>query len=153
MYDKYTKITLKSNKPLDEGAAFYANVKSLEFFPEKEVCVLYPHVKKGEYYYWKLFNFIPLIPFKAKRDLFYYLKDGFRRVYTSDVKEYFEHEFTSEKHKLIGYTLYRRAKVVGICHNDIFDTCRYFDSNESAMEYLKYTKQRCKFYDNELKNC
>lgn len=149
MKDTYKEISLRGSNPRDEGGAFYADLKKLDFIPEKKVCEIKPTVKKGERFFWKLFGIIPLIPFKAHEDLYRY--EGLVcKDYTESILEYFKNTYNPFVYRLEGNVVYGKAKVIGTCHSSDYNRTRYFDTNKEAMEYFEYTKKRCKDYDNHL---
>lgn len=152
MSNKYTKITLNGRKTLkyEETNLFYTSVKSITFIPKEKYKAISPAIKQGEKYYWKLFGLIPLIPKTAKTDLYLYVKRG-RKVYTSNVIEYFINYFHTESQYLdIDNVVYNKAKIIGCCHDSEYSLIRYFTTDEEAMEYLEYTKKRCRYYNNAL---
>lgn len=147
--DNYKEINLRGSNPQDEGGAFYADLKNLDFIPEKKVCEIEPTVKKGKWFFWKLLGFIPLIPLKAHEDLYRY--EGLvAKVYTEDIIEYFSNTYNTSDKKLNGNVVYEKARVIGTCHEHCHNRYRCFDTNKEAMEYFEYTKKRCKDYDNHL---
>lgn len=152
MEEKYEKVSLKAKRPYDEGGAFYGDVKGLEFIPEEKVTEIMPTYKKGEWFFLKLLGLVPLIPCKAWKDLYFYNPAPFCRLRAEDISEYFSNEYDTSSYKLVGNTVYKRAVVIGDCHNSERSRMRYFDSNKEAMEYFDYTKKKCKDYDNELDN-
>lgn len=149
MEQNYVKTTARSTKPQSEGAAFYSDLKVLEFTPEKEVLVIKPEVKKGNWRFWKLLGIIPLIPIKARKDLYGYY-GPVSRLYTEDINKYFRELYGDRLYKLEGNTVYKRACVYGSCHDKVLSRCRYFDTNKQAMEYFEHTKKECRKYGNDI---
>ena len=55
---------------------YYTNIVGLRFYPLEREKELEMSVKKGDIYWWKWLGIIPIIPIKAKQDLFRIKRQG-----------------------------------------------------------------------------
>lgn len=143
----------KNYSPISlEGEVFYRNITSINFSPVKKIKTFKPKVLKGKLYFWRLLGFIPLIPLVAKQDL-----------YKSDYREDMLHRFCSLEDAyryefqeygtffLKGNDAYLKAVISINSFEKKLNETKYFDDNESALQYLNDLKFRCKEVGNILK--
>ena len=147
--EEYNKISLSSSNEINEGAAYYSDLKTLNFTPETKICEIKPKAKKGRWFWWKLFGLLPLVPLKAWGDLYMYSLATVE-TYTKNIEEYFNYTYDKSVYILKGTTVYEKAKVKGITHKDGYIE-RHFDNNDAAMKYFVFTKKKCEYYNNKLK--
>ncbi len=135
-----------------EGTAFYKSIKSILFIPMEKIEEMKVAVPRGKWFFWKLFGLIPLIPKRAKEDLykvgwgntlfrFQPLKKAYELNY-----EYWD-SFLNENEKAV----YAKAKVIISCLNSRNDETRDFTSNQEAKKYFDDVKNKCKKCGNDLK--
>jgi len=132
----------------------YKSIDSLDFVPMKRGEVI-KVVSKGQRLYWKWLGLIPLIPYKAKNDLYYCsLTDGYneRRYFTLDemrrsVEEY-EWLYMNDNNEV-----FVRAKVKIHYTKDYSGSynIQYFTSDKEAMNFYDELKKKCKDCGNELR--
>lgn len=133
--NNYNSFEIKSN-------AKYREIVSVSFTPVKEVKVTRKY-KKGDWRFWKWLGFIPLIPYKVKRDLYKsYEWYGLNSI--ENVAENSYHLFT------IGDKLFHKGRVRIKYVNGGFEW-EDFKSNEEATKFIDNIKKRCMEVGNELK--
>ena len=137
-----------------EGTAFYKSIKSISFKPMRKIEEMKVAVPRGKWFFWKLFGLIPLIPKRAKEDLykvdaneyvlfrFQPLKKAYELNY-----EYYWNSFLNENEK----AAYIKAKVEISCLDSRNDETKYFTTNEEAKKYFDGVKNKCKECGNDLK--
>lgn len=141
--NKYSVINLESD-------AFYRNIISITFVPKHKLETLKPIVKKGKLVFWKLFGFIPLIPLRAKKDL--YKSNEFMFFRYDDLENVYKERFGwSNRTILEGNIAYQKPYVQIRCIEERLNDSKYFDDNESAMKYLETLKTKCKEVGNIVK--
>ena len=131
------------------GEAFYRNIINVVFTPIRKTETLIPKVKKGKIYFWKLWGIIPLIPFRAKEDLYTPSDNIFNRF--CGLREEYERKHWVKYTLLKGNDVYNKARINIYCIESRLNETKYFDDNESAMKYLESIKAKCKEVDNTLK--
>ena len=150
----YRTISMKTYQPIKvEGKVFYENIKSMEFTPLKEIGGIELAVPRGKLYYWKLFGLIPLIPLRAKHNLY---KDEcplrlcrFTTVKNALFNLY--HFWEDDWVVRIGYKIYYKARVDVYCNNAYNNMHAKFNTNEDAMKYFEDLKMKCEKCGNYLK--
>jgi len=144
--ETYNPIKVESN-------AFYKSIRSISFKPIRKKGEMKVAVPKGKWFFWKLFGLIPLIPIRAKEDLykvdwgeafcrFQPLKKAYELNY-----EYYWNSFLNENEK----AAYIKAKVEISCLDSRNDETKYFTTNEEAKKYFDGVKNKCKECGNDLK--
>ena len=134
-----------------EGTAFYKNIKSISFKPMRKIEEMKVAVPRGKWFFWKLFGLIPLIPKRAKEDL-YKVGMGEALFRFQPLKKAYElngywYSFLNENEK----TVYAKAKVVISCLDYRNDEIKYFTTNQEAKKYFDDVKNKCKECGNDLK--
>lgn len=141
-----------------EGNAFYRSIESISFEPMRKIEEMKVALPKGKWFFWKLFGLIPLIPIRAKKDLykvgwgealfrFQPLKKAYELKYEHDFIYGWWLFFLNESEKAV----YTRAKVEISCLDDRNDETKYFTTNQEAKKYFDDIKNKCKEYGNDLK--
>ena len=145
---------VETYKPIKvEGTAFYKSIKSISFKPMRKIEEMKVAVPRGKWFFWKLFALIPLIPIRAKEDL-----------YKVDAEEYvlFRFQPLKKAYKLnYGYwdsflnesekAVYSKAKVEISCLDYRNNETKYFATNQEAKKYFDDVKNKCKECGNDLK--
>jgi len=135
-----------------EGTAFYKNIKSILFIPMRKIEEMKVAVPRGKWFFWKLFGLIPLIPKRAKEDL-YKVGWGEALIRFQPLKKAYElnngywESFLNENEK----TVYAKAKVVISCLDYRNNETKYFTTNQEAKKYFDGVKNKCKECGNGLK--
>ena len=134
-----------------EGTAFYKNIKSISFKPMRKIEEMKVAVPRGKWFFWKLFGLIPLIPKRAKEDL-YKVGWGEALFRFQPLKKAYElnghwDSFLNEYEKAI----YIKAKVIISCLDYKNDEIKYFITNQEAKKYFDDVKNKCKECGNDLK--
>jgi len=133
--NNYNSFEIKSN-------AKYRDIVSVSFTPVKEVKITRKY-KKGDWRFWKWLGFIPLIPYKVKRDLYKSCEwEGLKSIKNAEENSYFLFS--------IGNKLFREGNV-GIKYANSSSDWEYFKSNEEATKFVDNIKKRCMEAGNELK--
>jgi hypothetical protein len=135
-----------------EGTAFYKSIKSISFKPMRKIEEMKVAVPRGKWFFWKLFGLIPLIPKRAKEDLY---KVGwgealcrFQPIKRAHKLNYaYWDNFLNEKEK----TVYHKAKVEVSCLNYNNNKTKYFTTNQEAKKYFDDVRNKCKDCGNDLK--
>ena len=130
-----------------EGGAFYKTIKSIEFTPVKEGEKIEVAVPKGKIYFWKLWGIIPLIPLRAKHNLYRASGSMFR---FANLKDAAESKYRWYHYFLKNDTVYFKAVVDVYCSDYNNNVHKRFASNEAAMQYFNEVKEKCKKYENYL---
>jgi len=130
-----------------EGNAWYKTIKRVEFKPLKEIEKMEVAVPKGKIFWWRLFGLIPLIPIRAKCDLY---KSNFLIVRFVGLEEAFETKYQYQEVFLKDNIVYSKARVYVYSTEDRNDKYRYFETNEEAMKYFKSIKEKCSKCGNPL---
>ena len=136
-----------------EGTAFYKSIKSISFKPMRKIEEMKVAVPRGKWFFWKIFGLIPLIPKRAKEDLykvgwgdslfrFQPLKKAYELNYG-----YYWNSFLNEYEKAV----YIKAKVKISCLDYRNDETKYFTTNQEAKKYFDDVKNKCKECGNDLK--
>ena len=141
-----------------EGTAFYKSIKSISFKPMRKIEEMKVAVPRGKWFFWKLFGLIPLIPKRAKEDLykvgwgealfrFQPLKKAYELNYKQDDDYIYRwcEFFLNEGEKAV----YSKAKVVISYFEDNETFC--FATNQEAKKYFDDVKNKCKECGNDLK--
>lgn len=135
-YNKtYSEFSVTSN-------AKYKDISSITFTPIKEIeAKLVIH--KGDLVWWKLFGIIPILPYKARKNIYYLQGEPFKMSFYQIKRRYYYSSFES------GDKVYRMARVV---INNIVGSTQYehFLSNEEAIKFIDDLKSKCKEAGNEL---
>lgn len=130
-----------------EGNAWYKTIKSVEFKPLKEIEEMEVAVPKGKIFWWRLFGLIPLIPIRAKCDLY---ESNFLIVRFVGLKEAFETKYQYQEVFLKDNIVYSKARVYVYCTENRNNEYRYFETNEEAMKYFEDIKEKCSKCGNPL---
>lgn len=120
----------------------YKDVNSISFTPIREIKTTRKY-KKGDWRFWKWLGLIPLIPYKAGKDLFESEQwDGLKSLEKAKNDSYYTFIHNGK--------LYNKAEVYISC---IVGNNRYkrFTSNEKAIKFIDDLKAKCKEVGNELK--
>lgn len=131
-----------------EGNAWYKTIKSVEFKPLKEIEEMEVVVPKGKIFWWRLFGLIPLIPIRAKCDLY---EANFLIVRFVGLEEAFETKYQYQEVFLKDNIVYSKARVYIYSTENRNDEYRYFETNEEAMKYFEHIKEKCQECGNHLK--
>ena len=134
-----------------EGTAFYKSIKSISFEPMTKIEEMKVAVPKGKWFFWKLFGLIPLIPKRAKEDLY---KVGwgealcrFQPIERAHELNYaYWDSFLNKKEK----TVYHTAKVKIFCLDYMNDITKCFKTNQEAKKYFDNVRNKCKECGNDL---
>ena len=135
-----------------EGTAFYKSIKSISFKPLRKIEEMKVAVPRGKWFFWKLFGLIPLIPKRAKEDL-YKVGWGEALFRFQPLKKAYElnyrywDSFLNKKEK----TVYHTAKVKIFCLDYMNDITKCFKTNQEAKKYFDDVKNKCKECGNDLK--
>lgn len=134
-----------------EGTAFYKSIKSISFIPMRKIEEMKVAIPRGKWFFWKLFGLIPLIPKRAKEDLYKVGCGGalcrfqpIKKAY--EIKYAYLHSFLNKKEKIVYY----RAKVEISCLNYNNDETKYFTTNQEAKKYFDDVRNKCKECGNDL---
>lgn len=135
-----------------EGTAFYKSIKSISFKPMRKIEEMKVAVPRGKWFFWKLFGLIPLIPKRAKEDLY---KVGLGQALfrfqpiekAHELRYAYWNSFLNKKEK----TIYNKAKVEISCLDYRNDKTKYFTTNQEAKKYFDDVKNKCKECGNDLK--
>lgn len=135
-----------------EGIAFYKSIKSISFKPMRKIEEMKVAVPRGKWFFWKLFGLIPLIPKRAKEDLY---KVGYgqalcrfqpiEKVHELKYASYWD-SFLNKKEK----TVYIKAKVEISCLDYRNNETKLFTANQEAKKYFDDVKNKCKECGNNL---
>ena len=136
----YTKLSFKTK-------TYYKNIVSLEFIPTECIENLHSDVKAGERYWWKFLGFIPIIPLKAKEDL--YIDRCFGTIFSSKYKTLGEINDRLLYNRFVTKEGLFRKAYVRIARQDSVQE-KYFDSNNEAYEFMESLKKKCKECGNPL---
>lgn len=140
------------NEYEDRGYEFYNSIRELHYYPKHLYKFFIPTVRRGEWYWWKLFGIIPLIPFKASEDLYK------AECWHSFLSRYCTHqEALDAAYKMFGNEIIEEGngKVLYFKPSVVYkmDKCGkilYFDTDKDAADAFNYIKKMCKKCDNEL---
>ena len=134
-----------------KSKTYYTRIIGLTFSPMRLYMSLDVSVKKGERYWWKILGLIPIIPLRAKEDLY---KDSF--CICKDTV--FDSRYATFK-KINSNLSYRRiATKEGVFDRPYIEIFRegevtehkYFNSDQEARTFLEDMKSKCKEYGNIL---
>lgn len=134
-----------------EGTAFYKSIKSISFIPMRKIEEMKVAIPRGKWFFWKLFGLIPLIPKRAKEDL-YKVGWGEALFRFQPLKKAYElnghwDTFLNDNEKAV----YIKAKVIISCLDCKNDEIKYFATNQEAKKYFDDVKNKCKECGNDLK--
>jgi hypothetical protein len=133
--NNYSSFEIKSN-------AKYREIVSVSFTPVTEVNITRKY-KKGDWRFWKWLGFIPLIPYKVRRDLYKSYKwEGLKSIENAEKDSYYLFA--------VGDKLFNEGQVKIKYVNGNSDW-EYFKSNEEATKFIDNIKKRCMEAGNELK--
>ena len=134
-----------------KSKTYYTGIIGLTFSPMRLYMSLDVSVKKGERYWWKLLGLIPIIPLRAKEDLY---KDSI--CICKDTV--FDSRYATLKK--INSNLWRTkiATKEGVFYRPYIEIFRegevtehkYFNSDQEARTFLEDMKSKCKEYGNIL---
>jgi len=134
-----------------KSKTYYTGIIGLTFSPMRLYVSLDVSVKKGERYWWKLLGLIPIIPLRAKEDLY---KDS---IYICKDTVFDSRYATLKK---INNNLWRTriATKEGVFDRPYIEIFRegevtehkYFNSDQEARTFLEDMKSKCKEYGNIL---
>ena len=134
-----------------EGTAFYKSIKSISFKPMRKIEEMKVAVPRGKLFFWKLFGLIPLIPIRAKEDLYKVDAEEYVLFRFQPLKRAYELNygywdgFLNESEKAV----YSKAKVEISYFGDDETFC--FATNQEAKKYFDDVKNKCKECGNDLK--
>lgn len=137
---------------------YYTNIVGLRFYPLEREKELEMSVKKGDIYWWKWLGIIPIIPIKAKQDLFrikrqgsaYFFEDsfGFDTLLSPRYASLEKIKCNSWGSKLIKSDgIYKKPYIKILKEGGDYEI-EYFENNEEAYEYIELMRKRCKEYGN-----
>lgn len=157
MEEVYKKKTLVRERErfTQKSPDYYQAIKSLTFHPKKLTYTFgEPDVRKGEIWWWKLLGLIPIIPVRAKTDLYKYrgrYHDEIRRYTT---KDWYFNWYYGSGYMLDGDKVYQKA----IVEIDLDNYCgknyeaETFTDDNTAIAYFDHIEKMCKKFGNNLKN-
>lgn len=135
-----------------EYNTFYKSIRSISFEPMRKIEKMKVAVPKGKWFFWKIFGLIPLIPKRAKEDLYkvgwgeaLFRFQPLKKAYNLNYG-YWD-AFLNENEK----TVYHKAKVVISCLDYRNDETKCFTTNKEAKKYFDDVKNKCKNCGNDLK--
>lgn len=159
MKEYKTKTLVRNTPHLDKGREYYCSIKSVTFNPKRLGRTLVLEVKKGEIWWWKLFGKIPVIPFKAKENLYRFSNPvyyGLSRYGTR--QEIYDEEYAHLKSAVLdGNKIYFKPSVeielelVNSSFGRGYDV-KFFETDKEAASYFTHIENMCAKYGNSLKN-
>lgn len=133
--NNYSSFEIKSN-------AKYREIVSVSFTPVIEVNITRKY-KKGDWRFWKWLGFIPLIPYKVRRDMYKSWEwEGLKSIENAEKNSYYLFAVDGK--------LFHKGQVRIKYVNGSSDW-EYFKSNEEATRFIDNIKKRCMEAGNELK--
>lgn len=158
MKEYKTKTLVRNTPHLDKGREYYCSIKSVTFNPKRLDRTLVPEVKKGEIWWWKLFGKIPVIPFKAKENLYRFsspMHNCLSRYGTR--QEIYDEEYAYLRSAMLDDDkIYFRPSVELELElvNSAFGQydVKFFETDEEATSYFTHIENMCAKYGNSLKN-
>lgn len=126
---------------------FYMQIKEITFTPTILFRSFKPSVKKGKFWFWRLFGVIPLVPLKAKEDLFEFHIGDFSRFKPWSFIQKFYHDA-----KIIGYDVYDKPWIlIRMKDGSDYRNERWnYETDEETMNVFMAIKDKCAQCNNPL---